>query len=352
MKRAIVVVAALGLFCNCSKGTRETKPTPPIGTAIQIPSPLGLPPVPIPAGNPPTAETIALGRKLFYDPRLSVDDSVACASCHHPGLGFTDGRPHSAGVGGLSGDRNAPTVINAAYTKFQFWDGRAQGLEQQAAGPIANPKEMNQTHEVCSSKLGLDAVYRTQFEKAFGPGPVTIGKIEFALASFERTVISGNSPFDRFRYGGDSKALSPEAIRGLATFMDRNKGNCASCHTVGDKFALFTDGKFHNIGAGVDGEGEITDLGRYNETHAERDKGAFKTPTLRNIAKTGPYMHDGSLKTLKQVVDFYAGGGNSNPHLDPEIRQVKLTGAERDDLVEFLKSLTGEMPANVGPPVR
>ena len=242
------------------------------------------------------------------------------------------------------GTRNALTIINAAYAPIQFWDGRATTLEDQAGSPMANPTEMDLAHDVAVSKLQADPVYRKQFEAAFGPGPVTIGKVTRALASFERTLLSGDSPFDKYEFGGDKSALSASAIRGLAIFRDRTKGNCVTCHTISDKFALFTDGKFHNIGVSVDDEGNLTDLGRYNETKKEADKGAFKTPTLRNIARTAPYMHDGSLKTLKDVVDFYAGNGNSNPYLDKEMKVIKLTGPERTDLVEFLKSLTGEMP--------
>lgn len=322
----------------------------PIGTAVAVEAPLGLPPVPVPDDNPPTAETVALGRKLFYDPRLSANDTLSCASCHNPLLGFADGRKSSVGVTGKSGTRNAPTVLNAAYFGAQFWDGRARSLEEQAAGPIANPIEMNQTHEVSVAKLNADPGYVSEFEKAFGPGPVTIGKVQMAIASFERTVISGNSPFDKYLYGGDKAALSPAAIRGLALFRDRNKGNCETCHTIGEKAALFTDNKFHNLGTGMNAEGALEDLGRFEHTKVEADKGAFKTPTLRNISRTAPYMHDGSHKTLRQVVDFYAGGGNSNPWLDKEIRPLNLTAAERDDLVAFLESLTGEIPPSAGPP--
>jgi len=322
----------------------------PIGAPIEIKTPLGLPAVPIPKDNPETAETVALGRRLFYETKLSADGSLMCASCHNPLLGFTDGRKHSMGVGGKLGIRNAPTVVNAAYFSAQFWDGRAPDLEEQAGGPIANPIEMNLAHDVVVSKLQADPYYQAAFGKAFGPGPVTMGRVKNAIASFERTLISGNSPFDRYEYGGDKQALSKAAIRGLARFRDRTKGNCAACHTIGEKYALFTDGKFHNIGAGVNEEGDLTDLGRYNETKIESDRGAFKTPTLRNVAKTAPYMHDGSLKTLKQVVDFYAGGGNSNPHLDKEIKAIHLSGPDRADLVEFLEALTGDMPSQAGPP--
>ena len=352
MKRCSV---ALGSLLTTSLllvigGCRAPKSDRPIGSVVQIKAPLGLPPVPFPADNPPTVETIALGRRLFYDKRLSEGNSIACATCHNPQLGFADALPLSRGVGGMAGVRNAPTIVNAAYLPFQFWDGRAISLEEQAASPISDPVEMNQTHEVSVSKLNGDPEYRALTEKAFGSGDLTLGRVEKALASFERTILSGNSPFDRYQYGGDKSALSPAQVRGLALFRDPRKGNCAACHTVGDHDALFTDGKFHNIGEGVGDEGKFNDVGRYHQTRVETDKGAFLTPTLRNIVNTAPYMHDGSLKTLKEVVDFYAGGGNSNPYLDKEIRVIHLSAQDRQDLVEFLKSLTGELPPNLGPP--
>ena len=323
----------------------------PIGTPVEIEAPLGLPPVLIPADNPPTAETISLGRRLYYDPMLSVDDTVACASCHHPDFGFTDGKPVSEGVNGQKGGRNAPTVFNVAYFATQFWDGRAPNLEKQAEGPVQNPIEMAHTLEGVEQKLTADPTYQAEFEKAFGPGPITFEKVEKAIASFERTVISGNSPFDRYFYGGDETALSEAAKRGLEILRNPQKGNCTACHPIG----LFTDNQFHNIGVGVDDQGELTDLGRYEVSKNEADRGAFKTPSLRNIALTAPYMHDGSLKTLKEVVDFYIGGGNSNPHLDPQLKvltpttetgEVNWSGA---DLEAFLEALTGEIPPNVGP---
>jgi cytochrome c peroxidase len=190
------------------------------------------------------------------------------------------------------------------------------------------------------------------FEKAFGPGPITIGKVEKSIASFERTVISGNSPFDRYQYGGDKTALSPAAMRGLEVFTDKAKGNCATCHTIGDKYALFTDGKYHNIGVGVNSEGEITDPGRYAESKAEAGPRRFQDAVAAECRAERAYMHDGSLKTLKDVVDFYAGGGNSNPNLDKEIKERKLTGQEREDLIEFLESLNGDIPKEAGPPDR
>lgn len=352
-KFLVLTPLVIAFTVSCSRPPAEKTadvPARPIGATVAIKAPLGLPEVPIPSGNPPTAETIALGRKLFHDKRLSGDNTIACASCHNPALGFTDQHAVSTGMGGKTGTRNAPTVLNAAYYPVQFWDGRAPSLELQAAGPIANPVEMNQPHEASVAKLAADTQYQGEFEKAFGPGPVTLDKVEKAIASFERTMLSANSPFDRYQYGGDKKALSPAAIRGLAIFKDSKRGNCATCHTIDQNFALFSDGKFHNLGVGVDANGDLKDLGRYNETKVEADKGAFRTPTLRNIALTAPYMHDGSEKTLRQVVDFYVGGGTSNPHLDKEIKELKLSGQERADLVAFLESLTGEPPANSGSP--
>jgi cytochrome c peroxidase len=352
-----VVAAALALSsCGSSKPgeTAESKapaaPAKPVGAVIEIKAPLGLPPVPVPADNPPTADTIALGRKLYYDTALSVDKTVSCANCHSPALGFSDGAPTSTGVGGKKGGRNAPTVWNSAYSTLQFWDGRAPSLEAQAAGPMANPIEMAHSLPALEKILDSDPAYKAAFEKAWGPGPVTIEKATKSIASFERTVITGNSPFDKFQYGGDKKALTTPAQRGLTVFKDPKKGNCAVCHTIEEKYALFTDNKFHNLGVGLDSQGELKDVGRFSETKQEADKGAFKTPTLRNIAKTGPYMHDGSLKTLKDVVDFYVGGGNSNPNRDKEIKSLDhLSKQERADLVAFMESLTGDTPPDLGP---
>lgn len=325
-------------------------PAKPVGAVVELKAPLGLPPVPVPADNRPTVETIALGRRLYYDTKLSRDNTVACASCHSPAISFADGKKVSAGVGGKTGTRNAPTVLNAAYASLQFWDGRAPSLEEQAAGPIANPVEMDLPHDQLVGRLNDDAKYVELFTKAFGPGRITLDKVKKAIASFERTVVSGNSPFDRYQYGGDKKAMSDSAIRGLAIFQDAKRGNCAVCHTIEEKYALFSDGKFHNLGTGMDEQGELRDMGRFDVTKAEADRGAFRTPTLRNIAQTAPYMHDGSQKTLREVVDFYVGGGSANPHLDKEIHELKLSQRDRADLVAFLEALTGEMPPNVGPP--
>lgn len=323
----------------------------PAGKPLSIKAPLGLPPVPIPADNPPTTDTVALGRLLYYDPVLSADRTISCASCHSPQAAFADARPVSIGVDGKKGTRHSPTVINSAYNSLQFWDGRAPSLEEQAKGPIANPVEMATTHAEVVKRLQADPKYLARFQQAWGTDQITIDLVVKSIASFERTVLSGNSPFDRFYYGHDKKALSASARRGLKLFMDPKKGNCEVCHTIGKDYALFTDNKFHNLGIGADTRGNMVDLGRYDQTKNEADWGAFKTPTLRNLAHREPFMHDGTFPTLKDTVGHYIGGGNLNPHLDKEIRPLDfLTFDERDDLIAFLDSLTAPLPENLGPP--
>jgi cytochrome c peroxidase len=343
----LVIIAAAVWYA--SQQEMAGPPALPIGAAVTIEAPLGLPPVPFPEDNPPTAETIALGRRLYFDPALSVDDTVSCATCHHPDFGFADGQSVSTGVGGQKGGRNSPTVFNSAYYTLQFWDGRSPSLEDQAAGPVQNPIEMGHTLLGVELRLSTDQSYVAMFEAAFGPGPITYEKTGKAIATFERTVISGNSPFDRWRYGGEEDAVSQNVKNGFEVFQNPEKGNCAVCHEAGEEYALFTDNKFHNLGVGAQRDGTLADIGRFEVTQVESDQGAFKTPSLRNIALTAPYMHDGSLRTLKEVIDFYLGGGNSNDHLDAEINVLgHLSGQERDDLLAFLESLTGEIPPNIG----
>lgn len=343
---AVFTVSLLLLYTHFN----DESPAIPIGHVVVITAPLGLPPVPIPADNPPTAETIALGRRLYYDTGLSVDNTVSCSTCHMPGMGFSDGKRVSNGVGGKPGVRNSPTVLNSAYWSQQFWDGRAPSLEKQSEGPVANPVEMAHSPKGAAQRLSQDPSYVTAFEAAFGPGPITYEKVEKCVASFERTVLSGDSAFDRYYYGHDEAAMTQAQIRGFAVFRDPKKGNCESCHAVGEKYALFTDNKFHNIGVGFVG-GVPSDKGRYVVTHQVADTGSFRTPTLRNVELTAPYMHDGSLKDMKQVMDFYIGAGNSNPYLDKKIHSLDfLTRQERDDLLEFMKALNGTTPSDVGPP--
>jgi cytochrome c peroxidase len=302
--------------------------------------PKGLKELTIPKDNPLTAEKIELGKLLFFDPRLSIDNSVSCATCHNPKFGWSNGEAVATGVRGQKGGRSAPTIINSAYQTFQFWDGRALHLEGQALGPIQNPIEMDLKLDVLVEKLNKIDGYRTRFQKVFGTD-VTPEGIAKALASFERTILCGDAPYDRFK-AGDQKALSAAAQRGMKVFF--NKGHCSSCHTGHN----FTDGAFHNLGVGVHKD---SDVGRFSETKQDGDRASFKTPTLREIARSAPYMHDGSLKTLEDVIEYYDKGGTSNPQLDEEIFALNLTAQEKADLVTFLKEgLSSPNYPDIAPP--
>jgi cytochrome c peroxidase len=304
-------------------------------------APLGLKPVPVPTDNPLTIEKVELGKLLFFDPRLSCDDTVSCASCHDPKKGWSNSTQFASGVRSQLGGRNAPTIINAAYSDLQFWDGRALRLEGQALGPIANPIEMDHKLEECVIKLNKIPAYKQQFQKIFGT-EVTSENVARAIAAFERTVLSGNAPYDKFK-AGDTNALAANAQRGMKIFF--GKGHCSACHSG----ANFSDFSFHNIGVGM--QAAKPDLGRYEVTKVIGDKGAFKTPTLREIARSGPYMHDGSLKTLEEVVDHYDRGGIPNPQLDEEIFPLKLTPQEKADLVTFMKdALASPDYPDIAPP--
>ncbi len=297
--------------------------------------PQGLVPIFWPKDNPYTPEKAELGWLLYFDKRLSVDGTVSCASCHDPKFAFTDGQAFSKGIRDQLGGRSAPTVINRAYSLDQFWDGRAKTLEEQAKGPIANPVEMGHAHDLCEKCIAGIPGYRQRFQQVFGPGNLTIDHIAKAIATFERTVLSGNSAYDRFK-AGDASALTDSQKRGMDVFFSNN-ARCDSCH----EGVNFTNGKYANIGIGMDKP--IPDLGRYVVTKQEADRGAFKTPTLREIARTAPYMHDGSLKTLEEVVEHYNKGGTKNPWLHPDVRELKLSDQDKKDLVEFMKQgLTGE----------
>ncbi len=304
------------------------------------PVPLGLPQITWPPDNPYTPEKAELGRLLYFDPRLSSDGSVSCATCHAPKYAFTDALPVSTGIHEQKGTRNAPTIINGAYSPVQFWDGRAKSLEEQAVGPMANLVEMGSTQDGVVAKLRSIPGYRPMFAKAFGTDNFTIDHVAKAIATFERTVLSGNSAYDRYQ-AGNKKAMSPAQVRGLKVFQ---KAKCDKCH----KDSNFTDNGFHNLGTGMDQPNP--DTGRYTVTHDPKDWGAFKTPTLRDVAETPPYMHDGSLKTLKEVVDFYDKGGTLNKNLDKDVKPLKLSVEQRADLVEFLRALTGDSWQKVQPP--
>ena len=351
-RQALLPIAVLTVV-GCGGPEPPSGPLMPVGESLAIEPPLGLPDVAVPADNPPTAQTVALGRQLYYDKTLSVDNSIACASCHDPEAGFADPNQFSEGVGGEFGGRQAPPVMNAAYFTTQFWDGRAASLEEQAGGPVENPIEMAFTHEGVVERLSEDPVYTELFKEAWGEGPIAFEMVAKSIASFERTVLVGNSPFDRYMFGDDKEAMSEDAIRGLDVFTDPEKGNCEVCHEINEEegYALFTDNKFHNLGVGAELDGSLADIGRFEVSHVETDKGAFKTPHLRNIADSAPYMHDGHLKTLKEVVDFYVGAGNSNDFRDEEIHELDhLSAQERADLIAFMEALSGEFPEDIGPP--
>jgi cytochrome c peroxidase len=299
--------------------------------------PLGLKPVPVPADNPMTPEKIELGKQLYFDGRLSSDNMVSCASCHNPAKGWSNGEQFATGVEGKQGGRNSPTVLNSGYYTFQFWDGRAKTLEDQALGPIQNPIEMNMTLDAVTAKLNAIPGYKDQFQKVFGTD-VTPDGIAKAIAAFERTVVSGDAPYDRFK-AGDQAALSEPAQRGMKLFF--GKANCSACHSG----PVFSDSAFHNIGV------DSPDEGRAVISKLKGDTGAMKTPQLRDVAKSAPYMHNGALQTLLEVVQYYNKGGNGNPYQDEEIYPLNLTDAEMADLVKFMEEgLTSSSYPDIQPP--
>ncbi|MBM3802535.1 MAG: c-type cytochrome [Acidimicrobiia bacterium] len=336
---SLLALAMIG--CSTQEVAKKPKEEAPKGPVpYKISYPLGLDPesANVPKDNPLTEEKIKLGKRLYFENKLSVDGSISCASCHIPEKGFADPAQFSTGVGGKKGGRQAPTVINRLFSTKQFWDGRAASLEEQALGPVQNPAEMAMpSMDVVKEKLGADPSYVSDFKAAFPPdGAITDIHIAQAIASFERTVLSGNSPYDRF-IAGDKNAMSESAQRGHALFKDPAKGNCETCH-VGFNF---TDENYNNIGVGM--AAKNPDLGYFAISKLEGHKGAFKTPTLREIASTAPYMHDGSQKTLEEVVSFYNKGGHKNKWLSTKIKPLNLSKQEQSDLVEFLEALSGDL---------
>ncbi len=307
----------------------------PSATWTQESSRLGpLPQMPIPAYNLQTDAKVELGKLLFFDTRLSKGNAISCAFCHNPGTGWADARQFSVGVGGGQGGRQAPTVLNTGYQAVQFWDGRAGSLEEQALGPIQNPIEMAETLPNVVKKLGAVPEYKARFKAVFGTD-VSAEGVARAIAAFERTVVSTNSAFDKHQ-AGDKAAMGEAAVRGLALFT--GKARCALCHNGPN----FTDNRFHNLG--VPQAGPLKeDVGRYAVTRQDQDRGAFKTPTLRSVALTAPYMHDGVFKTLEEVIEFYNKGGEAVPGKDVFMTPLNLSDQEKKDLVEFLKALTGEL---------
>ncbi len=306
------------------------------GYSIELPLGLQADAAYIPDDNPLTAGKIELGRKLFFDPRLSHDGSVSCATCHAPDMGFSDGSPVSTGIESQKGGRNAPTVMNRLFSVEQFWDGRSPDLEDQALGPIQNPIEMGHTLSGMIDGLGRIAGYEGEFRRAFGSPGITAERVARAIASYERIVLAGNAPYDRYQ-AGDTSAMSESAVRGMEIFNDPTKGNCVTCHAGFN----FTDESYHNLGVGMDNQ--TPDLGRYAVTKNDEDRGAFKTPTLRNITDSAPYMHDGSEATLEAVIDFYDRGGVKSRWRSEEIRRLNLTPRQKADLLAFMMALSGEV---------
>ncbi len=293
-----------------------------------------LPEMKHPKDNPWSKEKEELGKLLYFDPRLSGSNWISCATCHNPGLGWGDGLPLSIGHGQKELGRHSPTIINSGYFELQFWDGRAKSLEEQAKGPIQAPGEMNQDHDGLVKKLKANPGYVKRFEKVFGKDSVTIDNIAKAIATFERSVVSNNAPYDKY-WRGDKSAMSKSAVNGMNLFF--GKAKCSICHNG----PAFTDSKFHNIG--VKQHGSLKDdPGRFAVSKDDFDKGAFKTPGLRHVTRTAPYMHNGSEKTLEDVMAFYNRGGDVEKNRSPFITPLGLTKQEEKDLVEFMKALEGE----------
>jgi cytochrome c peroxidase len=333
--------------------------------------PLGLPPLPVPPAGLPTPAQIDLGRRLFFDRRLSHNGTISCAMCHVPEQGFTSNEIATAvGIEGRTVRRNTPTLYNVGHAERLFHDAREDRLEQQIWGPLLAANEMgNPSVGAVLATVRAVPEYRRLFEAAFGSAEPSMESVGAALAGYERTLVSGDSAFDRWRYGGDEAALSAAAQRGAALFT--GEARCGACHLVGERFALFTDHGLHNTGVGfrasmrpaetrrrvqvapdtflsfdpaviaASAEPPPNDLGRYEITLDPADRWKYRTPTLRNVALTAPYMHDGSLATLGDVVAFYDAGGVPNPGLDPRIRPLGLSETQRRDLVAFLQGLTG-----------
>ena len=333
MRTAVVLSAGLSALLAAAivpavGGIFDNGPLPAVSTVV-------------PADNPQTDAKVRLGTQLYFDTRLSADSTVSCATCHKPATGWAHDAPTDTGIKGQVGGRNSGTIVDAAHMKFQFWDGRAGSLEEQALGPIHNPIEMGETLENVVRKLNAIPGYKQQFQEVFGTVVTTDG-IAKAIAAFERTVVSGPSPYDRYIMG-DRKAMSAAAVRGMKIF--NGKGHCTPCHSG----PMFSDQGFHNLGVGMNKP--KPDVGRLEVTKDPKDWGRFKTPGLRNVAVTFPYLHDGSEKTLMDVIELYNRGGLPNRNLDPLMQPLNLTRQEKEDVVAFLEALTGPFPVLEAPPL-
>jgi cytochrome c peroxidase len=309
------------------------------------------------ADQPPIPARVRLGRWLFYDTRLSADDTISCASCHRPEHAFSEPSAVSTGINGRKGNRKAPALVNLAVqprlmtarpdekvARFLFRDGRARSLEEQVSGPIESAAEMGNSHAAMIRTLSDIPAYKPYFKEAFGTDDITRERVAAAIADYERTRMSGNSPYDRWRFGRQPAAVPAAAKLGHDLFSD--KARCSQCHSGSN----FTDGRFHSLGVGWNaGSKAFTDEGRYLVTRHPDDRGAFKTPGLRDVSRHAPYMHDGSIATLREVVELYNRGGIDNPYRSASIVPLGLAPAEIDALVAFLRSLDGEGYQDVAP---
>lgn len=378
-RELILVSLVLNVACNKNDEQIRIKETATVKQEEQakFDPRLGLPPVEHPKDNPTSKEKVLLGERLFNDTRFSKTGEVACATCHAPDKAFTDRLKVSEGIEKKTGTRNAPTVINSAYNTTQFWDGRSPSLEDQARHPFLNSVEMGlATHEPILQIVRTDPEYVEAFKKVFNKSgkDIKIDHVLKAIGAFERTIVHGNSRFDQWYFKG-ANTLSEQEIRGFNTFI--GNGRCVSCHQIEQSMGLFMDNKFHNIGVGINRvpstdvdriaseflkanynreevdekvlrDKKTSEMGRFAVTQNVSEIGAFKTPTLRNVDLTAPYMHDGSLKTLEEVVEHYDRGGASSdkeiitPFLSGGIRPLNLTDREKNDLVAFMKALTSQ----------
>ena len=370
MKRIAIIVGLLLLAFTSASNLASASDQYYLKLPIGIPADLWS--YFIPRNNSLTPAKVELGRQLFFDQRLSADGSVSCATCHDPNHAFADGRKTAVGIGNRKGARNTPTILNAMFNSTMFWDGRADSLEEQAIQPLVNPDEMgNSSHDQVVKRIAAMPEYSDQFQLVFATA-VSIDSLAKAIAAYERTLVSGNAPLDRF-LAGDTKAMSESAQRGLNLY--RTKARCTVCHNLNSSFPFLTDGNYRNTGvaansAGFDALSRLAttangdhsgsqenlsprhselakhagsaELGRFLVSDNALDLGAFRTPSLRNVELTAPYFHDGSAATLADVIRFYNQGGNANTNRDWELQAINLTEAEQKDLIEFLKCLTSD----------
>lgn len=319
------------LICSCSPDPDLTD-VESGNEVLTLEVPKGFPYPEIPADNQPTQNRIDLGKMLFFDPILSRDSTISCGSCHLPQLYFTDGKAVSEGIDGQLTPRNAPTIVNVAYQPYMFWDGGVPTLEQQVLAPISNPLEMDFDVNAVVERLKKHKDYPLLFEKAYG-APPSVFTLTRAIANYERTLYSGKSAYDAYLYDNQTQALSPSALNGKSIFFGES-GECFHCHNEFN----FTDNSFKNNGLYLN----YADSGRARITLLSSDVGKFKVPSLRNIAETAPYMHDGSIATLAEVVEHYNSGGKPHPNKSGLIKPLNLTTQEKEDLVNFLLSLSDQ----------